>query len=101
MEITQSFSFAAALKHFRRAAGLTQEGLAERAGLSRGAVSTLERGERQAPRKDTVAMLAEGLALADEDRATLFAAATPTARQRTVATSDTAHASPFVTAPLP
>jgi predicted ATPase/DNA-binding XRE family transcriptional regulator/Tfp pilus assembly protein PilF len=101
MEITQSFSFAAALKHFRRAAGLTQEGLAERAGLSRGAVSTLERGERQTPRRDTIAMLAEGLGLADEDRATLFAAAISPSRPRSIATADAAHSSPIVTAPLP
>jgi predicted ATPase/transcriptional regulator with XRE-family HTH domain/Tfp pilus assembly protein PilF len=101
VEITQSLSFAAALKHFRLAAGLTQEGLAERAGLSRGAVSTLERGERKTPRKDTIAMLAQALGLTDEDRATLFAAATSTSRPRPRTASDDAYATPILTAPLP
>jgi non-specific serine/threonine protein kinase len=75
-------SFAALLKHYRLEAGLTQEALAERAHLSRGAVSTLERGERRAPRKDTVALLATALGLASDERAALIAAASHTPRQR-------------------
>jgi predicted ATPase/transcriptional regulator with XRE-family HTH domain len=102
METTQSSSFAAVLRRYRLAAGLTQEALAERAGLSRGAVSTLERGERRAPRKDTVALLAEGLGLADEGRATLFAAATFPSRPRAPSAPDVAHAPPVIrVAPLP
>ncbi len=54
---------------------MTQEGLAERAQLSRGAVSSLERGERLAPRKETVALLATALELADADRSALYEAA--------------------------
>jgi DNA-binding XRE family transcriptional regulator len=37
-------SFGALLRHARLAAGLTQEALAERAGISADAISTLERG---------------------------------------------------------
>jgi len=42
-------SFGALLQWYRTAAGLTQEELAERAGLSRRGVSDLERGSRRAP----------------------------------------------------
>jgi predicted ATPase len=42
-------SFAQLLRRYRLAAGLTQGGLAERATLSREAISALERGERQYP----------------------------------------------------
>ncbi len=63
------------LRHHRKAAGLTQEGLAEGARLSARAISDLERGLYQSPRRDTVALLAAALNLADADRAALEAAA--------------------------
>ncbi|HEV2461683.1 MAG TPA: helix-turn-helix domain-containing protein, partial [Ktedonobacterales bacterium] len=69
-----SVTFADLLRHHRTAAGLTQEELAARAQLSRDAISTLERGTRRRPRKDTIALLAEALALPDEERAALVAA---------------------------
>ncbi len=56
-------------------AALTQEELAERARLSRKAISSLERGERQSPRKDTVELLATALGLSEDDHAALLAAA--------------------------
>ena len=68
-------TFATLLRRYRRRARMTQEGLAERAHLSRGAVSSLERGERLAPRKETVALLATALELADADRSALYEAA--------------------------
>ncbi|HEV2459644.1 MAG TPA: helix-turn-helix domain-containing protein, partial [Ktedonobacterales bacterium] len=68
-------AFGEVLKRLRRAAGLTQEELAERAHLSRNAINALERGARQSPRKDTVALLAGALALSDEEHAALLAAA--------------------------
>ena len=49
------------------AAGLTQEGLAERAQLSAHAISTLERGVRQTPHRETVQRLAEALRLSTRD----------------------------------
>lgn len=60
----------------RRAAGLTQETLAARSGLSVEGISALERGQRKQPRADTVALLADGLGLGPEDRLTLAGAAT-------------------------
>jgi len=68
-------SFAALLRQHRQALGLTQEELAERAGLSARAISDLERGLKQAPRPSTVRLLAAGLELGSADAAELLAAA--------------------------
>src|SRR5690242_6805320 len=70
-------SFAERLRQRRLAAGLTQEALAERAGVSAKAVSELERDPARAPRLDTVALLAEALGLDPAGRARLLAAARP------------------------
>src|SRR6516165_6401989 len=67
--------FGERLRRARQAAGLTQEALAERAGLSRRGINDLERGVRQTPRKDTVALLAAALGLSEADRLALEAAA--------------------------
>lgn len=75
MSTEQSPSFGTLLRQYRRAAGLTQEELAERARLSRGAIDTLERGARRTPRKATVELLAEALALTASERALLEATA--------------------------
>jgi transcriptional regulator with XRE-family HTH domain/tetratricopeptide (TPR) repeat protein len=64
-------TFAGLLRRMRRAAGLSQEALAKRAGLSRRGVSELESGVSKAPRKDTVTLLADALEL-DGDERTLF-----------------------------
>jgi len=56
------------LKRYRVAAGFSQEALAEAARLSARAISDLERGARRAPRRDTVALLADALSLAGEQR---------------------------------
>ena len=53
--------FGQLLREFRIAARLSQETLAERAGLSAGGISVLERGTRRAPHRDTVALLASAL----------------------------------------
>ena len=74
METAPDASFAALLRRFRMAAGLSQETLAERAGLSARAISDLERGARRAPYRETVRLLAGALGLADADRAALEAA---------------------------
>jgi len=60
------------LRRYRVAAGLAQEELAERAGVSARAVSDVERGVIQTPRKDTLHLLAEALALGAEDHAALI-----------------------------
>jgi len=68
--------FGELLRRYRVAAGLSQEALAEAAGLSPRAISALERGERRAPQQETVRLLADALALAGEDRALLEQAVT-------------------------
>src|SRR5215208_555685 len=71
----QEPSFGARLRQLREAAGLTQEELARRAGLTRNAISALERGERRRPYPHTVRTLADALGLSEEERATLLAVA--------------------------
>lgn len=56
----------ASLKRHRLAAGLTQEELAERAGISARTVSDVERGLRTAVHRDTGHRLATALGLVDE-----------------------------------
>ena len=70
-------SFGALLKRQRLSAGLTQEALAERAGLSPKAVSDLERDPARSPRLGTVTLLADALAADPDVRAELLAAARP------------------------
>jgi predicted ATPase/DNA-binding XRE family transcriptional regulator len=70
------------LRHYRTAAGLTQEELAERAGISRRAISDLERGARTRPWRETVAMIAGALDLNPDERRALEQAV---ARTRTPA----------------
>ncbi|HEY3058766.1 MAG TPA: SIR2 family protein [Chloroflexota bacterium] len=67
-------SFAALLKDYRLVAGLTQEALADRAGVSARTVSDLERGLYLAPHRETVGRLVEALELTADDRALLEAA---------------------------
>jgi predicted ATPase/DNA-binding CsgD family transcriptional regulator/DNA-binding XRE family transcriptional regulator len=62
------------LRRLREAAGLTQEELAERAGLSRDAIGALERGLRRHPHPPTVRALLDGLGLSDREAAALRAA---------------------------
>jgi transcriptional regulator with XRE-family HTH domain/tetratricopeptide (TPR) repeat protein len=62
-------TFAELLREHRLAAGLTQDALAERAGLSTRAISDLERGLKQAPRLATVGLLSDALKLSASDRA--------------------------------
>jgi predicted ATPase/DNA-binding XRE family transcriptional regulator len=61
-------TFGELLREYRRAAGCSQETLAERAGLSVGAVSALEQGIRRAARRDTVDALASALDLSESLR---------------------------------
>jgi len=88
--------FGELLKRYRLTAGLTQEALAERAGLSARAVSDLERDAARLPRLDSLALLADALALTDAERATLRAAARPVVFER-----ESASASSRPTAALP
>jgi tetratricopeptide (TPR) repeat protein/transcriptional regulator with XRE-family HTH domain len=70
-----ALSFAGLLRQFRAEARLTQEELAEAAGLSPRSVSDLERGVNRTARKDTAVLLADALSLAGEVRVLFVAAA--------------------------
>jgi non-specific serine/threonine protein kinase len=67
-------SFGALLRQYRLAAGLSQETLAEQAGISVQGLSALENGKRQAPYRHTVSLLARALGLTAAETAALEAA---------------------------
>jgi len=69
--------FGTLLRHYRLAAGLSQEALAERARVSSEGISALERGYRRTPQRETLALLAEALELDPEQRAIFEATARP------------------------
>ena len=96
--------FGELLRRLRVVAGLTQEALAERAGLSARGLSDLERGVRAAPRKDTLRLLTEALALGSGDRGALETAAQRSAAAATRPRSIGSRAGadhPFPRAELP
>jgi tetratricopeptide (TPR) repeat protein/transcriptional regulator with XRE-family HTH domain len=68
-------SFADLLRRLRTAARLTQEELAEAAGISPRSVSDLERGINRTARKDTALLLADALNLTEPVRTAFVAAA--------------------------
>jgi predicted ATPase/DNA-binding XRE family transcriptional regulator/Tfp pilus assembly protein PilF len=74
-------SFGSLLRQHRAAAGVTQEDLAERAGLSARAISDLERGVKQHPHGYTVGRLIRALDL-DEREASRLEKASGRARSR-------------------
>src|SRR3954466_9078546 len=75
MSAERNEGFGEQLRRHRDLAGLTQEELAERAGLTAKAIGALERGDRQRPYPQPVRALAEALDLADEPRRAFVAAA--------------------------
>ncbi len=77
--------FGTLLRQHRLAAGLTQEGLAELAGVSARGVQDLERGVHATPRADTVRLLADALKLDDAALSALIAAARPELAAMTLA----------------
>jgi predicted ATPase/DNA-binding XRE family transcriptional regulator len=92
-------AFGELLRELRCAAGLSQEALAERARLSPGAISTLERSARRAPQQQTLALLAAALALGHEDRARLEQAAIAGRRRGPAAVSPPAASDRFANLP--
>ena len=74
-------TFGDLLRRYRRARDLTQETLAERAGVSVRAISDLERGARSHPYRQTANVLAEALGLAANERTALLMAARHPVRQ--------------------
>lgn len=97
MSALPALSFGALLRHHRLAAGLTQEQLAERAGVSPRAVIALERGERRRPHGQTIQLLAAALHLTGRDLEILEQAAgyTPSALEHPEGAADV-QATPFV-----
>jgi transcriptional regulator with XRE-family HTH domain len=65
---SRTSSFGELLRKMRTEAALSQEALAERAGVSPRGISDLERGIRRTPHLSTVSMLADALDLGPEDR---------------------------------
>lgn len=80
MTFSNTPSFDRLLKGHRLKAGLTQESLAQRAGISRRSVQALEGGECQ-PQKDTTRRLVQALELTGEERETFLSAAAPSPRR--------------------
>jgi transcriptional regulator with XRE-family HTH domain len=68
-------SLASLLRRWRLAGGLSQEALAEKAGLSAKAIAQLETGKRTSPRAETVRLLADALGLNQEERAAFISTA--------------------------
>jgi tetratricopeptide (TPR) repeat protein len=73
----QDASFGAILHRHRVIAGLTQEELAERAGLSVRALRDMERGRTLRPYRQSVQLVADALTLAGQARSQLIRAARP------------------------
>ena len=73
-------TFGTVLRRFRVRAGLSQEDLAARAGMSARAIGTLEQGLRRRPYPHTVSALAEALQLAPAELDELLESARATER---------------------
>lgn len=76
--------FAAAIRRFRLCAGLTQEALAERSGVSVSTIRGMETGRRRNPQLASVRQLAAALELRSAELDELLAAAAGTAEPSTV-----------------
>ncbi len=97
MAESPALGFADLLRQLRAGARLTQEELAEAAGLSPRSVSDLERGVNLTARKDTAVLLAGALGLAEPVRAVFVAAArgrVPAAEVLTAMRREAASAAP-------
>jgi transcriptional regulator with XRE-family HTH domain len=75
MASVEPLTFGLLLKRYRRAADLTQEALAARAGYSATYISMLERGERT-PQRATAELLGQALGLTRAERADLLSSVT-------------------------
>ncbi|MGW3464771.1 helix-turn-helix transcriptional regulator, partial [Streptomyces olivaceoviridis] len=84
--------FGAVLRRLREDAGLTQDELERRSGVSVSTIRGLETGKRSNPRMTTVQQLADALALRSEDREELLGAAVPGRRGGGAGTTGEAEA---------
>ena len=74
MTVDRSAALGESLRAFRTAAALTQEQLAERAGISVQAIAALENGRSRRPYPHTLSAIGDALRLSPEQRAALAAA---------------------------
>src|SRR5207249_10773739 len=93
MQSVGSSSFGDLLRQFRFAVGLTQEALADRAGLSVHGIQKLERGATH-PYRDTVKRLTLALQLAPHEQVRFNDAALPAPRRRQARPQPTGASSP-------
>ena len=104
MSSQPAITFGELLQRYRGAAGLSQEGLAERAGLSARGISDLERGLWQVPHATTIHRLAEALGLTQEQRNELLqtgARPKPAARSTRLAEESSSALESTARLPLP
>ena len=93
--------FSDALRGLRERAGLTQEELAHRAGLTPHAISALERGVRTRPYPHTVRSLSDALGLGDAERSALLASIPARRRAADTAADSAATGISSRTLPVP
>ena len=98
--MSDSQTFGAVLRGFRRRARLTQEELAERAGVSVRTIRNLESDRLNTPRLSSVRALAEGLGLEAEERQRFDRLAGLDVEARHVAASTTGGSIPAPLSPL-
>ncbi len=101
MDEGQGASFGERLRRLREAAGLTQEELAERAGLTPKGIGALERGDRKYPYPNTVQVLAGALNLSGDERAAFLASVPRRDRAHTPRESPPAVSSRASNLPVP
>lgn len=101
METEEPQAFSGLVRAFRKRAGLTQEELAARAGLSLDAVGLLERGERRRPQRETIRLLAAALGLSDAERTRFAAVARAPGPEQPPALPTPAAPLPSVAPPTP
>jgi transcriptional regulator with XRE-family HTH domain len=89
--------FGARLRSCRQSAGLSQQELAERSGLSVRAISDLERGRTRFPYQDSLARLADALALGEPTRTEFITSAS---RRLAAAEAGTMLLPPLPPAPI-
>jgi non-specific serine/threonine protein kinase len=97
MATSETPTFGDLLRQYRRAAGLTQEELADRAQVSPRAISDLERGARNRPWRETIELVAGALGLSAAERAKLEIAARQAGRpepQQSGPSSDSVSTAP-------
>ena len=96
--VPERTGFAAQLRRLRLRAGLTQEALAEKAGVSVATIGAIEEGQRRRPYPHTLRALADSLELSATDRAALMSASGPATDEakgaaRAAGAADGAHRS--------